>query len=91
MEMDPPAQFLVLPEDRRMYMEIKTRLERDPHIINNLQDIIHRYEDMKPRAKERISNVTELILELEQRCTIRYLFLVISEEFQHFIVALDKH
>ena len=80
MEMDPHAQFLVLPEDRRMYMEIKTRLERDPHIINNLQDIIHRYEDMKPRAKERISNVTELILELEQRCTIRYLLVVISEE-----------
>ena len=80
MEMDPHAQFLVLPEDRRMYMEIKTRLERDPHIINNLQDIIHRYEDMKPRAKERISNVTELILELEQRCTIRYRFRVISEE-----------
>ena len=70
--MDSNNQTLILPEDRRMYMEIKTRLERDSNISSDLQDIVSRYESIQPRAKERISNVTELILELEQRCAIRY-------------------
>ena len=62
----------VTPEDRRLYMEIKNRLERDPNITSNLKYIVSRYEDIKPRTAERITNVTELIFELEQRCTIRY-------------------
>ena len=70
--MDSNNEMLILPEDRRMYMEIKTRLERDANISSDLQNIVLRYEGIKPRAKERISNVTELILELEQRCIIRY-------------------
>ena len=40
--------------------------------LSNLHSIMTRYEGIKPRAKERSGNVTELILELEQRCTIRY-------------------
>ena len=70
--MNPNSHAIVSPEDRRMYMEIKTRLERDQNIHSNLHNIMTRYEGIKPRAKERIGNVTELILELEQRCTIRY-------------------
>ena len=69
--MDSNNQAIVLPEDRRMYMEIKTRLERDQNIHSNLHNIMTRYEGIKPRAKERIGSVTDLILELEQRCTIR--------------------
>ena len=70
--MDPNNHAIVSSEDRRMYMEIKTRLERDQNIHSNLHNIMTRYEGIKPRTKERIVNVTELILELEQRCTIRY-------------------
>ena len=70
--MDPASQAMVLSEDRRMYMEIKIRLERDPHIKSNLPKIVSRYEGIKPRARERICNLTELFLELEQRCMIRY-------------------
>ena len=69
--MDSNNQANVLPEDRRMYMEIKTRIERDQVIHSNLHNIMTRYESIKPRTKERITNVTELILELEQRCYIR--------------------
>jgi len=68
--MDPASQAMVLSEDRRMYMEIKIRLERDPHIKSNLPNIVSRYEGIKPRARERICNLTELFLELEQRCII---------------------
>ena len=49
--MDLSNRAIVLPEDRRLYMEIKTRLERDPHISSNLDDIMSRYEGIKPRAK----------------------------------------
>ena len=70
--MDAASQAMVLSEDRRMYMEIKTRLERDPHIKSNLPSIISSYEGIKPRARVRICNVTELLIELEQRCIIRY-------------------
>ena len=69
--MDAANQASILSEDRRMYMEIKTRLERDPHIKSNLPSIISSYEGIKPRARERICNVTELLIELEQRCIIR--------------------
>ena len=73
--MNSNQQGNVMPEDRRLYMEIKTRLERDQNVTSNLQEIVSRYEDIKPRAAERITNVTELILELEQRCSIRYIIL----------------
>ena len=69
--MDSNNQAIVLPEDRRLYMEIKTRIERDQEIHSNLRNIMTRYEGIKPRTKERITNITELILELEQRCYIR--------------------
>ena len=72
--MDVANQASILSEDRRMYMEIKTRLERDPHIKSNLPSIISSYEGIKPRARERICNVTELLIELEQRCIIRYYY-----------------
>jgi len=68
--MDAASQAMVLSEDRRMYMEIKTRLERDPHIKTNFPNIVLSYEGIKPRARERIRNVTELLIELEQRCII---------------------
>ena len=71
--MDAASQAMVLSEDRRMYMEIKTRLERDPHIKTNFPNIVSSYEVIKPRARERIRNVTELLIELEQRCIIRYI------------------
>ena len=77
--------MLILPEDRRMYMEIKTRLERDANISSDLQNIVLRYEGIKPRAKERISNVTELILELEQRCAIRYNYIFKPKYLLKFI------
>ena len=66
-------QETVTPDNRRIYMEIKTRLERDSNVNSNLKDIIQRYENIRPRSAERISNITELILELEQRCIIRYI------------------
>ena len=42
--MDSNNEMLILPEDRRMYMEIKTRLERDANISSDLQNIVLRYE-----------------------------------------------
>ena len=54
-------------------MDIRNELEQDPIVNSNLKTIISRYEDIKPRAAERISNVTELLFELEQRQTVRYL------------------
>ena len=65
---------IVMPGDFcKLYMDIRNELEKDPNVNSNLKTIISRYEDIKPRATERISNVTELLFELEQRQTVRYI------------------
>ena len=65
---------IVMPGDCcKLYMDIRNELEKDPNVNSNLKTIISRYEDIKPRAAERISNVTELLFELEQRQTVRYI------------------
>ena len=65
---------IVMPGDcYKLYMDIRNELEKDPNVNSNLKTIISRYEDIKPRAAERISNVTELLFELEQRQTVRYI------------------
>ena len=55
-----------------MYIEIKTRVESDQYIHCKWPNTMTQYEGIKPREKERMTNVKDFVLELEQRCDIRY-------------------
>ena len=56
------------------HKDLIKKLDTDCNVTSHLKYIISEDENIKPRAAGRISNITELITELEIRRTLRYMY-----------------